>query len=171
MAIFWIGMPGGHAALTHDLVDGVGPADRFLVRRERERANFSRPVALDAMLVKNPSDILRERHRSRRGRFVNAADETAHRRCCGLTDRLACQHFVECPGKVVLRRLGTRDADIVLIVDPASIADLALGVENENFGRALDSQLIGQDIIDIFQDGEFDAGIFGKAAICETPSC
>ena len=120
-------------------------------------------VALDAVLVKNPSDILRKRHRPRRRRLVNAADETAHCRCRGLTDRLACQQFVECPGKVILRRLRTRNADVVLIVDPASIADRPLGVQDENFRRALDSQLIGQDIIDVFQDGELDAGVFGKA--------
>ena len=42
MAILGIGVPGGHAALAHDLVDRVGPADRFLIRGERERADFSR---------------------------------------------------------------------------------------------------------------------------------
>ena len=164
VAILRIGVPGGHAPLAHDLIDGVGPANRFLVRGERERADFSGPVALDAMLVKNPGDIFREGHRSRGGRLVYATDETAHCRCRRLADRFARQQFIECRRQVVLRRLCPRNADVVLIVDPPAIADRSLAVQDENFRGALDSQLVGQDVIDVFQDGELDAGVLGKAS-------
>ena len=119
MAILGVGVPGRHSPLAHDFADRISPADRFVIGRERERADLSRTVALDAAPVENSSDILGESHRSRRRRLVYSADVTAHRRRRWLTDRLARQQFIESRGEVVLRRLRTRNADVVLIVDPA----------------------------------------------------
>ena len=61
----------------------------------------------------------------------------------GRVDVLAGEELIDGVGEILRLGLGARDADGVLIVDGAVVADCAMFVEQEHFGRARGAELIG----------------------------
>ena len=72
-------MPRRHVARAGDFRDQLAPLPGVLVRDERKRRRFSRPVARDTVRVKNWRDALAERHRGSPGPQRLSAEEDRRR--------------------------------------------------------------------------------------------
>ncbi len=95
MPVLGIGVPGGHAPLAHHLADHVGPARHFAVIIHSERPDLAGAMATDAVILKDARDLLRVGHLGLGIRFVNAADQAAHRIDVFRLHALVGQHGIQ----------------------------------------------------------------------------
>src|SRR5262245_29968827 len=87
----------------------------------------------------------------------SAGDQAAFYRRRRLGHLLAGQHFLDGLGQIVAFRLRPLVADAELIVDPALIANDALAIEDDRFGRAPRAHAIRRHMAFIAQYGEWQA--------------
>ena len=164
MTVLRIGVPGRHPPDGNHLLDRFGPADRLVVRRQRERPHLATAMAEHAVLIEHAGDVLGIRHLASRGRPLGSADIAAGRLGDGPGHFFSGQQLIERVGNVVARGGRTGIADAVLIVDHASITHSPIAVEDERIGRPLGAELIGHRVSGILQDRKRDlvlAGIVG----------
>src|SRR5262249_53338865 len=115
----------------------------------------------EAVLLQDGSDVLRIGYRAFFGRRLDSADETTRRLCEWLAHRFACQKFLESNCQIPAGRLDAREANTILVIDAAPIANHLLVVEDKNLRGAHGSELIRHDIAYVLENRERDPAAFG----------
>ena len=113
-------------------------------------------MAFHAAFLQNGGDVLRVSDLAALRLVPDPADETAWSFRRFLAYLFAAQQFVEGLNQVAMRGPGPREADAVLVVDAAPVADHAVFIEHEHLGRAQRPELVGQHVSHIFQNWEGD---------------
>ena len=93
-------------------------------------------MALDAMVVEHPRDLLGVGNLAGRRFVIHFADETADGRHGRSANRFAGQETIERGNEILFRNAGAREPDAVLIVDRATVSNRSLIVEHKHFWRA-----------------------------------
>ncbi len=134
-------MPGGHAALVDHLTDHLAPAGDLVVAGHGKRTDPALAMALDAMVLKDPGNLIAIGYLGIGDRLTNAADLAADQVSGWHADLFAGQELADGLGQVAA--LGPRaliaDAvgEAVLIVDAAVIPHHAVSIEHKHLGGAL----------------------------------
>src|SRR5262245_55182026 len=103
-------------------------------------------MTFDAALAQNPADVLRVGDVAARLRPGQPADQTAdgwHARQGDLAFREQIAHGIR---EIAPNRLTTLYANVILIVDPSSVADNPLCIQNNGLRRAQGTQLVRDDV-------------------------
>ncbi len=80
-----------------------------------------------------------------------AANVATHGRGLGHAHRLAIQEISDREFQVFARSVRPMLANEILIVDPAVVANHAIGVEHEQFGSPLGPKLVGYRVARVFE--------------------
>src|SRR5581483_2644334 len=117
--------------------DAAGAAAGVVVGQQREGADLARPVALLAPPPDDRGDVLRVGHLAGGAGAGGAVDDAAGDLGAGRAHGLAGEQLVERLPQVAAGRRLAAEADAVLVVDPAVVADRPAGVEEEDLGGPL----------------------------------
>ncbi len=118
--------------------------------------NFAQSMAANAALMQDGGDVLGIGDFALRYSPLDSADEAADWLLSRLAHVFAREQVVERVGKKALRRDRARIAYTELVVDPAPVADDALGIDDKYFRRPLRPALIGNDVAGVSQNGKVD---------------
>src|SRR3954469_6781540 len=104
-------------------------------------------MAFDAALVEERRDVFGISYSAGGRLLAYAADQAADRFSLGDGDWFSGQQLIEGRFQFGVLRLVFDIADAPLIVDAAAIADGAVAIEDENLGRSLGRELIGDFVL------------------------
>ncbi len=121
------------------------------------------------MRLEDASDLFRVRHGATLGRLRNTADLAADRFGPRRRDRPPGEDRIEGVDQVVPGGRGSMDADGVLVVDPASVDHGPRLIQDEDFGRPLGPEVVGQAVADVLQDREWQSMLLGEPADRDRP--
>ena len=106
-------------------------------------------MTLQTVTGKDRCDVFRIGNLARRLDLLHAANETTDRFGLLHADFFSRQHFLDSHLQIMSIRLLSNEPDTVLIIDAASIAHLAIGVEQKDFRRPLGVEPISDGIADV----------------------
>lgn len=159
--MLFVGVPGGHALFGDDFSDHCRPRRHVLVGHEPHRADLTGPMALLATVLDDGSDVLRISNFCLGDRRRCATDEAAGHRRCRYANSLPGQHFVGSNGEIVAIGLGPQVTGPELVIDPALVADLEVGVEDEGLRCAVGAEVIGGRMAPVLEHREGNAVFLG----------
>ena len=118
-------------------------------------------MALDAVILHDPRDLVAVGHFAGfSAALEHAADQAAAGIGTGNAHVFAGQQFFQRVGQIRVvdfkLRIPAAGLNAVLIVDAPGVANLAIGIEHEHLRIAPGAHLVGQQIVEIFQEREFD---------------
>ena len=123
-------------------------------------------MALDATIRKEPSNLVGISDGSIRFWRARATDQAADGFGLCHAHRFTVEQFVECELQVLPLRLVFDVTDAELIIDATGIANSPLSIEHDHARRAINSELVGNAIADIFEHRKAISCWRTNAAIC-----